>query len=128
MAKKKIGEESHVYNSAGELQGLYTIDGKEVRRVFGNSKFWSGVDEIVRLYTKINPGEMQYATVENNNIKFENTNALGTNKSGSMRQALNLPHGLYLALVDFEPTLFRNKKTREKFMKRFPTLRTCETV
>ena len=125
---KSIGNESHVYSNAGELQGLYTIDGAEARRKFGNNKFWEGVDEIVKLYKEINPSEFKAAIIENTNIKYDNKNKHGSNDSKSMRQALNLPYGLYLALTDYEVTLFRNKKTREAFMKRFPALRSCESV
>jgi len=130
MAKRsnKAGNESHVYHDDGQLAGLYTIDGVEVRRVFGNKKFWQGVDEIIRLYREINPNEMKYAQVENESIKADNKNKFAGNESGSMRQALNLPYSLYLTLIDFEPTLFRNKKTRTKFMKRYPLLRTCKVV
>lgn len=123
-----MSTESHVYKKDGELAGLYTIDGAEARRVFGNKKFWEGVDEMVRLYTKLHPNEMKTATVENNQIKFENKNRHGSNDSKSMRQALNIPYGLYLVLIDYEVTLFRNKKTRTAFMKRYPHLRACETV
>lgn len=125
---KSIGSESHVYDAKGDLQGLYTIDGAEARRVFGNKRFWQGVEEIVRLYKQINPGEMQAAVIENTNIKFDNNNQYGSTKANTYRQALNLPYGLYLALIDYEPTMFRNKKTREKFMKNYPALRSCETV
>lgn len=126
--RKQIGEESHVYDSLGNLQGLYTIDGREARRVFGEKRFWEGVAEIVRLYTQINPNEMKVADWENTAIRVENKNKYGSNETKSMRQALNLPHGLYLALTDYEPTLFRNKKTRTEFMKQFPVLRTCDVV
>lgn len=125
---KEIGSESHVYNKAGELEGLYLIDGKAARQAFGDSKFWEGVEEVVRLYTQINPGEIQAAIIENTNIRFENNNKFGSDSAGVFRQALNLPYGLHLALTDYEPTLFRNKKTRQAFMKRYPKLRSCETV
>lgn len=131
MSKKKskvVGEESHVYDEHGNLEGLYTIDGKEVRRVFGDRKFWEGVDEIVRLYTQINPTEMAVVTAENYQTRQDNKNDFGSDKHNVYRHALSIPHGLYLALIDFEQTLFRNKKTRERFMKRYPNLRSCNTV
>ena len=125
---KEIGKESHVYKDDGELAGLYTIDGFKVREAFGNKKFWQGADEIVRLYTQLNPNEMQVAATENAATKAGNFNDLGTNDSKSMRQALNIPYALYLVLIDYELTLLRNKKTRSAFMKRYPMLRTCNQV
>ena len=125
---KKIGEESHVYNAKGELEGLYTIDGAEARKVFGNKKFWQGVDEIIRLYQKINPSEYQYTVTENAITKHDNKNSFGSNSDNTFRQALSIPYGLYLALIDYEPTIFRDKKMRTSFMKRYPLLRTCEKV
>jgi len=123
-----MSTESHVYHKDGELAGLYTIDGVEARRVFGNKKFWEGVDELIKLYTQLHPMEMKTASIENAQIKFDNKNKHGSNESKSMRQALNIPYGLYLVLIDYEPTLLRNKKTRTAFMKRYPHLRACETV
>lgn len=123
-----MSTESHVYNEDGDLQGLFLIDGVEARKVYGNKRFWEGVDEIVRLYTELNPNEMQGAVVENASIRTNNLNRFGGNESKSMRQALNIPYGLYLPLLDYEKTLFRNKKTREAFMKRYPHLRSCDTV
>lgn len=125
---KKVGSESHVYDKHGNLEGLYTIDGKKVRQVYGEKRFWDGVDEIIRLYKQLNPSEFQYAIIENTHIRKDNKNQFGGNESGSFRQALNLPFGLYLVLTDFEQTLFRNKKTRTEFMKRYPVLRSCEVV
>ena len=125
---KKIGEESHVYNTKGELEGLYTIDGAEARRVFGDKKFWQGTDEIIRLYQQINPSEYQYTVAENSLTKQDNKNSFGSNKDNTFRQALSIPYGLYLALIDYEPTIFRDKKKRTNFMKRYPLLRTCEKV
>lgn len=125
---KQLGEEGHIYNANGELEGLYTIDGAKARQEFGDKRFWEGIDEIVRLYTRINPSEMNYAAVENTTIRNQSKNEFNSNDSGSFREALNIPHGLYLALTDYERTLFRSKKTRREFMRRFPALRSCETV
>jgi len=120
--------EGHRYNADGELEGLYTVDGKKAREVHGNSNFWEGVKEVIRYYTEINPSEMKYCTLENSIQRETNKNETGGNDSGSMRQALSLPHGLHLALTDYEPRLFRDKKMRTEFMKRFPHLRTCNKV
>ena len=123
-----MSEESHVYHDNGELAGLYTIDGAEARKVFGNKKFWEGVDECIRLHTQLHPVEMKYATVENSIIRDTNNNEFASNDSSSMRQALNIPHGLYLVLIDYEIRLFRDKKMRTAFMRRYPMLRTCNKV
>lgn len=129
MAKgTQVGTESHVYDSTGNLEGLWTIDGKKVRAAFGDRKFWEGIDEIIRLYKELNPTEMAATQIENTNIKFTNQNATGSSDSGSTRHALNIPYGLYLVLIDYEPTLIRNKKTRISFMKRYPVFNACQTV
>lgn len=120
-------DENHVYKN-GELAGLFTIDGFKAREEFGNARFWEGVTEMIRLYTEINPNEMKMALIENQTIIADNKDKFGGNESRSMRQALNLPYGLYLALIDYERTLFRNKKTRTAFMKRYPALRSCSVV
>lgn len=125
---KEVGKESHVYDEHGNLEGLWTIDGHKVRETFGISRFWEGVDEIVRLYKEINPSEFDLALYENTKTKLENHKDTGGNKSGSFRQALQVPYGLYLVLIDYEPRIFRDKKTRENFMKRYPALRSVEVV
>lgn len=127
-SKKTIGTEAHKYDAQGNLEGLYTIDGKKARQTFGSSRFWEGVDEIVRLYKQINPSEFDLAQYENMNVKLNNKNEYGSNESKSFRMVLQLPHGLYLALTDYEQRIFRDKKMRETFMKRYPSLRSCETV
>ena len=121
-------DEGHIYNVKGELEGLFTVDGKEARRVFGNKRFWEGVTEVISKYSEINPSEMKYAQLENQATRVDNINKFGSNESGSFRHVLNIPYGLYLALIDYEPRLFRDKKTRTEFMKRYPQLRTCEQV
>lgn len=129
MAKsKKIGEESHVYDLQGNLQGLWTIDGRKARQEFGNQRFWEGMDELIRLYGEINPLEMKAAYNENLNTKLNNKSKTGGGKTKTMREALNLPHGLYLVLIDYEPRIFRDKKLRTAFMKRYKNLRSVEEV
>ena len=125
---KTIGTESHVYDELGQLEGLWTIDGHKVRNTFGARKYWEGIDEIVRLYRQINPTEMAVTKIENDTQKTDNKNDFGSNDTKVFRHALNIPHGLYYTLIDYDPQLFRNKKTRTAFMKRFPDLRSCITV
>lgn len=130
MAKKSkiIGQESHVYKDNGDLAGLWTIDGAKARQQFGYDRFWEGMDEIIRLYRQINPGEMDRADYENLDKKLKAKNELGSNDSGSFREAINIPYGLYLVLIDYEPMIFRDKKYRTAFMKRYKNLRSCEKV
>lgn len=131
MAKKQhkeIGTESHVYDSKGNLDGLWTIDGKKARQVHGDSRFWEGMDELVRLYREINPGEMAAADYDNMDRKLNTNTRTGASKSGSFREALNLPYGLYLVLTDYEPNIFKDKKLRTSFMKRYSSLRSVEVV
>lgn len=117
-----------VYDKQGQIDGLWTIDGKKARQEFGNSRFWEGVDEIVRLYKEINPAEWDANLRMNVDTRLNNNNEFGGNKGGSFRLALNIPHGLYLALTDYEPRIFRDKTKRTAFMKRFNELRACDTV
>lgn len=130
MAKKtkELGKESHVYDKGGNLEGLWTIDGAKAREEFGNKQFWQGVDQILRLYREINPNEMDRADYENIDKKLNNKTATGASKTGSMREAINIPYGLYLVLIDYEPRIFRDKKMRHSFMKRYPALRSIEVV
>lgn len=130
MAKKSkvVGSESHVYNDNGSLAGLYTIDGVKARQEFGNSRFWEGMDEMIRLYREINPGEMEVSDYENMDRKVNAKRSTGANESGSNREAINIPHGLYLVLTDYEPNIFKDKKLRTSFMKRYSFLRSCEVV
>lgn len=125
---KAVGSESHVYKEDGQLDGLYTIDGAKARQEFGQSRFWQGVDEIVRLYREINPNEMAAADYDNMDRKLNNNKSTGANDSGSFREVLKLPAGLYYTLIDYEPKIFRDKKTRHQFMKRYPALRSVEVV
>ena len=125
MAKQNKAE---VYNDTGDLQGLWTIDGKKARGEFGDARFWEGVERIVTLYKEINPADFQAAVDHNAATKLDNINEFGSNKSKSFRQALQLPHGLYVALIDYEPRMFREKKKREEFMKRFEGLRSCNKI
>ena len=111
-----------------DIAGLYTIDGFEVRRVFGIKRFWQGVDEIIRLYGELHPNEMILTKVDNELTKKENMNDFGSSTTGAHRKALSLPAGLLLVLKDYEPTIISNKKTRAQFMRRYPHLRACNTV
>lgn len=129
MPKSKVaGTESHVYNAQGDLDGLWLIDGAKARQEYGNSKFWEGMDEVIRLYREINPNEMDRADYENIDKKLKNTKKTGASKTGSMREAINIPYGLYLVLIDYEPRIFRDKKLRTAFMKRYSALRSVEVV
>ena len=132
MADKKkgkaVGEESHVYNKHGHLEGLYTIDGNKARQEFGDRRFWQGLDEVIRLYREINPSEMAAADYDNIDRKLNNKKATGASEKGAFREAINIPYGLYLVLIDYEPQLFRDKKMRTNFMKRYPSLRSVEVV
>lgn len=125
---KEVGTESHVYDAKGNLEGLYTIDGAKARSEFGDRKFWEGVDECIRLYRQLNPSEMDVADYENLDKKLNAHTATRSNASGSTREAINIPYGLYLVLLDYEPQMFRDKKMRQSFMRRYPTLRSCEVV
>jgi len=124
---KEVGKESHVYNDKGDLEGLWTIDGHKARQEFGDRRFWEGVDSIVRLYREINPNEMAVSDYENMDKKL-NKGGTGGSDKGAFREAINLPHGLYLALIDYEPRIFRDKKMRTAFMKRYEFLRSVEVV
>lgn len=121
-------DKAQVFDTKGNLQGLWTIDGTKARQEFGDSRFWEGVDELVRLYREINPAEMDRADYENLDKKLNNKKDTGSSESGSMREAINIPHGLYLVLTDYEPRIFRDKKMRHAFMKRYPALRSVEKV
>lgn len=117
-----------VYDQTGDVAGLWTIDGKKAREEFGNARYWEGVDEIVRLYKEINAAEFEAVMLDNVNKRLENYNEFGSNKSKSFRQVLDIPYGLYLVLVDYDPRIFRDKKTRTNFMRRFNELRSCDTI
>lgn len=122
---KKV--ENLVFNN-NDLAGLWTIDGHEVRRVFGEKKYWQGVDEIIRLYSELHPHEMTVTKVDNEIDRNSASNEFASNKSGSARKALSLPSRLLLVLKDYDPEIIKNKKKRTAFMKRYPFLRACQTV
>lgn len=121
-------EKAFVNHANGDLAGLWTIDGKKCRDEFGESRFWEGVDEIIRLYQELHPNEYDTAVTENVETRLDNKNKFGSNTSGSTRIALNLPYRLYLTLIDYEPRIFRDKKKRQAFMKRYNALRACDAV
>lgn len=125
MAQKNKAE---VLDTSGDLRGLWTIDGAKAREVYGNKRFWEGVSELVRLYSEIHAGDYLAAVEENTETKLNNHNQYGSNESKTVRHSLSIPYGLYLILTDYEPNFFKQKKKREEFMRRFPTLRACDTV
>lgn len=116
------------YDHTGDVSGLWTIDGKKARDEFGDSRYWEGVDKIVDIYKDMHPVDYDAAIRENVDIRLGNHNQYGSNKAKSTRIALNLPYGLYLVLVEYDSRMFRDKKKRETFMKRFNALRACDTV
>ena len=116
------------YDHTGDISGMWTIDGKKAREEFGDSRYWEGVDEIVRLFKELHPAEYDATITATVKERLNNNNEYGSNKGNSFRKALEIPHGLYLALTDYDQRIFRNKKTRTEFMKRFNELRACDTV
>lgn len=124
MAKEKAIK----YDKGGDVEGMWLIDGKKAREEFGNTKYWQGVDKIIEIYKDLHPNEYEAAVLENVDTRLGNHNEFGSNKAKSTRLAINIPHNLYLVLVDYDPRMFRDKKTRENFMRRFNALRACDTV
>lgn len=126
MAKKQQVE--HIVYQGDDIAGLYTIDGFEVRRVFGNKRFWEGMDEIMRLYKELHPHEIDVVSVDNAIQKDKNMNQYGSTQEGVHRLALQIPIGLLNIMKDYEPTIIKDNKLRHAVMKRYPFLRGCHTV
>lgn len=130
MAKKvkQAGYEHIILKDDGEVAGVWTIDGHKVREEFGAKKYWEGIDEIIRLYTKINPNEIAVMNVHNQLERDSQNNEFGSNKAGAIRYALSLPYNLLLVLKDYDKDIIQDKKKRQTLMRRHPQLRTCHTV
>lgn len=120
-----MGAEHHVHRDDGTFIGLYTIDPQKARKQYG---FWEGITEIVREYSRLHPEEMRTIAHHNELTKRTNKDEFGANTAMTLRHCLSLPFGLLNFLEEYEPTLFANKKTRHEFMRRFPALRSCQSV
>lgn len=121
---QKSGEE-HIVSIDGRMLGFHTIDIDAARALYG---LWDGVDAIIRAYAQVNPSEMA-ETLANNKLKREQLwRDTGGGKSRVMRGTISLPLGLTIYLEQFEPTLFKNKRTLHEFMRRYKGFRTCNTV
>lgn len=124
---KPIGSEHLKFDDKGHLLGLYTISGEKARELYGESRFWEGVEHIVQDYMRVNPGEINFTREENKTYRQQNNNEFGSNQTGSFRHALSLPAGLFNSLIEYEPKFFSEKKYIHKFMKLYPVFRACET-
>lgn len=122
--KQTIGLE-HVVSSGGVLLGLHTVNAEAAKERY---TYWEGVDEIIRAYARIRPGEMAAIVADNRLQQSQNWSATGSNKSGTQRQTVGLPFGLMLVLDEYDPELLTDKKKLHEFMRLFPGLRTCRTV
>jgi hypothetical protein len=128
MSQKLIGEEHINFDQYGNVLGLYTIDAVKAREHYGKSRYWEGVDDLVRTYSRINLGEIAAVVKENTDVKQSAFNRFTSNNAGNFRQALTLPQGLYNLLETYDPTFFTNKKMLHEFMRLYPQLRACETL
>jgi hypothetical protein len=122
--KQSLGHE-HLVTSNGALLGLYTVNALAAQEQY---EYWEGVEEIIKAYTRIRPGEMAAVIADNRLQQSQNFYATGRNKSGTQRQTVGLPFGLTLVLDEYDPELLTNKRKLHEFMRLFPGLRTCKTV
>jgi hypothetical protein len=122
--KQTIGHE-HLVTSNGALLGLHTVNVKAAQDQY---EYWEGVEEIIKAYTRIRPGEMAAIIADNRLQQTQNFHATGRNASGSQRQTIGLPFSLTLLLDEYDPDLLTDKRKLHTFMRLFPGLRTCQTV
>jgi len=125
---KQTGQEHWVLDDKGNLKGLYSLSGEKARNLHGAKNYWEGVDQIIREYAQVHPQEIKEQRIENQLTKDNNFNEYGSNQSGSFRQALELPVGLYNVLWEYDDQIFNNKKTLHTFMKRYPIFTTAKTL
>lgn len=125
---KLIGQEHLVFDDNGKFKGLYSLSGAKAREIYGASRYWEGVDHILREYAQVHPGEIQEQRIENQLTKDNNFNQYASNESGSFRQALEVPVGLFTVLTEYDEQMFNNKKTLHEFMKRYPLFTTAKTI
>ena len=121
-------QEHWVVDKKGNLKGLYSLSGTKAQEIYGKRDIWKAVDEIIRQYAMVHPNEIKEQRVENMLTKQNNFNDFASTESGSFRQALEIPVGLFNILVEYENTLFTNKKTLHTFMKRYPLFTTAKIL
>lgn len=126
--QKQVGQEHWVLDEKGNFKGLFSLSGEKARQLYGQKDFWNGVDHIIRDYMQLHPQEIKEQRIENQLTRDSNFNEFGSNQSGSFRQALELPVGLYTVLFEYEESLLTNKKTLHEFMKRYPIFTTAKTL
>lgn len=126
--KKQIGQEHWVLDGAGNLKGLFTLSGSKAKELYGTRRYWEGVDHIVRDYARLHPQEVTEQRIENTLTKENNFNEFASNQSGSFRQALEIPVGLYNVLWEYDDQMFNNKKTLHEFMKRYQIFTTAKVL
>jgi hypothetical protein len=128
MNKKIVGQEHWVTDDKGNFKGLYSLSGEKAKNLYGTRKYWEAVDHIIRDYAQVHPEEIKEQRIENQLTKSTNFNEFASNESGSFRQALEIPVGLYNVLWEYDDQMFNNKKTLHEFMKRYPIFTTAKTI
>lgn len=124
LDKQTSGHE-HIVAVDGVMLGFHAIDIEAAKRQYG---LWEGVDAIIRAYTQVNPQQMA-ETLANNKLRRDQlASSTGSWKTKTYRGTISMPLGLTIYLEQFEPTLFKNKKTLHEFMRRYKGLRTCNIV
>jgi hypothetical protein len=126
--QKQSGQEHWVLDNKGNLKGLYALSGQKALDVYGKRDLWQAVDQIVRQYAQIHPNEIKEQRIENQLTRDNTFNEYASNQTGTFRQALEIPVGLFNVLFEYESTLFTNKKTLHEFMKRYPIFTTAKSI